>query len=267
VSGVPGVDGFDLVERVGEGRWGSTYGAVELASGQVVALKVADDPASRTRVNAAVSAALRRPADPDLAEPWASATTRDGRPCIVMELARESLFDSVVGLGPLQLNEIVRVALHVAGTLGRLHAAGVVHGDLRPTDLLLDELGRGRLSGAGFAGIAKTPFPVGPVFMAPEVAEGHPAGPPADVYGLAALLFFAISGTAPVGRQPGETELAFVLRHNSQPPPPVLRPDVPEQVAEVVAAALRIEPAERPRLDEVVAAVSRAARLFAPPAR
>jgi hypothetical protein len=215
-TAVPRVAGFELGRLIAHGATSEVWEAVREADGRRVAVKVArGDPES-------VGAAAR---EASLASAAASAHVvpveaclplDDGRLALVMPLLRGGDLAALVrARGHLSAGEVVTVLAPVAGALGRLHALGVVHGDVSPGNVLLDldgrpslaDLGLGRVVGEEPAAVWGTDG-----FVAPEVLLGADPSSAADVYGVGALGWFCLTGAAPgpPGLRPelGEVSLA-----------------------------------------------------------
>lgn len=189
----------------------------------------------------------------------------DGRPWIVMQLVRSrSLAEVIRQRGPLPVPEAARVGGAVLGALRAAHAAGVLHRDVKPENVLLAEDGRVVLTDFGIAavdaeaGLTATGNLVGtPAYMPPERLNGLPATPASDLWSLGAMLHTAVEGDAPYRRDSWAATVAAVLR---DPPEP---PRLAGPLTPVITGLLRRDPAARMGAHEV------AARLAAlePPAR
>lgn len=158
----------------------------------------------------------------------------EGRPLVVLEHVRgENLQERIERFAPLASAEIVTYALQIARALAYAHGHGVVHGNLRPGNVLLTEDREVKL--VDFGGGSYVAQLVGDPFAAPELREVDATVPPEpsdDVYALGALVFVALTEQAPqAGLDQGELQL--------------LRPDVSPRLAAIVAHALAIDPADR----------------------
>lgn len=178
----------------------------------------------------------------------------DGQPFIVMELVRGgTLADLLRQRGRLDVEEAVGIALGVLDALAVAHAAGIVHRDVKPGNVLLPDDGGVKLSDFGIAkaledatsGLTATGTVLGtPSYLAPELISGGSAGPAADVYSVGCVLFELLAGQPPYT---GESSVSVAYAHVHQPVPEVtaLRPEVPRDLATVVATAMRKHPGDR----------------------
>ncbi|MBR7839083.1 serine/threonine protein kinase [Actinospica durhamensis] len=167
---------------------------------------------------------------------------------LVMDLISGSdLRERLERRGPLAPAEAVSVCRDIADALAAAHARGVVHRDVKPENVLLDESGVARLTDFGIARLVDGPRRtratriVGtPDYLAPEVIEGCPPTPAVDVYALATVLFELLTGWSPFGGgHPG----AVLRRHVTEPAPRV--PGMPKGPADLLERCLAKSPAVR----------------------
>ena len=176
----------------------------------------------------------------------------DGRPWIVMELLPpRSLADVVREEGPLPAEAAARTGLRLLEALSAAHAAGVLHRDVKPANVLFDATGRAVLTDFGIASLAgeqsmtTTGTVVGsPGYVAPERALGRPPSPASDLWSLGVTLAAAVHGRSPFEK---DTPLATVVAAMQDP--------LPEAVATgplgpVIGRLLHKDPAQRPDVQE-----------------
>jgi hypothetical protein len=152
----------------------------------------------------------------------------------------------------LPLSQTLRIAAQIGGALDAAHAAGLVHRDVKPANILLDESGdHAYLSDFGLAkptssaGMTQTGFFLGTVdYAAPEQIEGRPLDGRADVYSLACVVFHCLAGQPPFVR---DSEFAVLDAHLRDPPPSLsaLRTDLPPGLDGVLVRALAKRPEDR----------------------
>jgi tRNA A-37 threonylcarbamoyl transferase component Bud32 len=254
----PGVElaGFRVDRLIAAGGMGAVYLAHDATLDRRVALKVvapalADDPRYRKRflAEARLAASLEHPA----IVPVYAAGESDDRLYLAMRFVDGG---SVAGLlearRMLPVDETLRLLGPVADALDAAHAAGLVHRDVKPGNILLDgehaflaDFGLAVSSRAGSLLSADALQISGTMgYVAPEQIEGDPAGPAADQYGLACVVFECLAGRPPF---PRDTELAVIYAHISEPPPSIaaLIPDLPRELDRVIARGLAKRPADR----------------------
>ncbi len=240
---------YRLLGRLGEGGMGVVYLAAD-AENRRVAVKVlrpqvAGDTTARRRLAREVET-MRRVHSPFVAE-VIDADVTGPVPYIVTRYVRGRTLEQVVeDRGPLRGLPLQRLACGLAGALAAVHAAGVVHRDLKPGNVMMvgDDpvvIDFGIAQAGDTTRLTETGMFVGtPGYLAPEVIEGKPGGQGADVHSWAATVAFAATGKPPYGT--GTYEVVFFrILHGS--------PDLgglPVPMYPLVAAALTREPGRRP---------------------
>ena len=178
----------------------------------------------------------------------------DGYLYIVMELVEgRSLANVLAEAGPLEPSQATAIAASVLAALGQAHAAGIVHRDVKPSNIMVSYGGTVKLLDFGIArrldDLAGEVTAAGeivgtPTYLAPEQIEGRPTSPATDVYAVGVVLFEMLAGVAPFN---GDSPVATALAHTTAPVPDVraLRPDVPDWLAVAIGKAMAKDPADR----------------------
>ena len=245
---------YRVLERLGEGGMGVVYLAADSEQRRVAvkALRpaVATDPNARRRLAREVET-MRRVRSPFVADVLDADVTCDP-PYIVTRYVSGQTLEEVVGRGgPLTGQALARVASGLAFALAAVHAAGVVHRDLKPGNVMI---ARGEPVVIDF-GIAQVPdstrltmtgmFMGTPGYLAPEVIEGKQSGPASDVHSWGATVAFAATGRPPFGT--GAFETIFYRIINGQAD----LDGFPAPLLSLVARALSRDPAGRPGAAEL----------------
>ena len=178
---------------------------------------------------------------------------------MAMERVKGALADRWAGtraIGP-----IVDMAVSLLRVLGHLHGMGVVHGDIKPANVLVDNVGRPRLLDLGIATLptdkART-FKGTLGFAAPEILKGSRPSPVSDIYGFGALLYRCLAGRSPFVA-PDPAALTYLPLVSLPAPPSSFRPDVPKALDRLVLGLLSRDPKRRPgSLDKIIAALEKA---------
>lgn len=241
---------YRLIERIDEGGAGEVWRARDERLDRDVAVKllgVEADPAFRERF----TDEARRAAG--IAHPNVVTVFDEGQDgpdaFMVMEHVRgRTLRDVVAERGALTPNEGARIVAQIADALDAAHAAGVIHCDVKPANVILDERGVAKLTDFGVARAARGPAEheliATPRYIAPERIEGKAPTPASDVYGLGLVAYELLAGEPPLAGADTED----LLRERLEAPAPSLRrarPGIGADIDVVVAKALARDPARR----------------------
>jgi len=194
----------------------------------------------------------------------------DGNALLVTELVDGATLAELNREGALSDREIGEIGADLCEALAHAHSRSVVHRDIKPQNVLVTEGGepRAKLMDFGVARLTDAVALTAPgdvvgtlAYMSPEQAEGDAAGPEADVYSLALMLYESWGGENPARRAtPAATARAIGGRLR---PLRRLRPDLPRELCETVDACLQTRPGRRPSLDELGEAVEDSLDLLA----
>ena len=260
---------YRLVERLGAGGNGEVYRAEDLRLGRSVAIKVlladSGDPHDGERLlrEARAASAIRHP---NVVTIHAIETAPSGTSFIVMEHVDGEPFSALLKRGPLDPGTLVDLGAQIAEGLAAAHAAGLVHRDVKPENVLLTRDGRVKVVDFGIAkdtGVRDTSLLatragtlVGtPYYMSPEQARGEPVDARGDLFALGVLLYEAATEKHPFA---GPTLLATLhaIAHVEPELPSALRSELPAELDAILMRALAKDPAARfQRATEMAAAL------------
>jgi beta-lactam-binding protein with PASTA domain/predicted Ser/Thr protein kinase len=264
-------DGRYRIERkLGAGGMANVYLAEDQELGRRVAIKILNDRhandeqfVERFRREAKNAAALSHPNIVSIYDRGEA----EGTYYIAMEyLDGRSLKELIVGRGPAPVNVAVEYARQILSALRFAHRHGIVHRDIKPHNVLVDNEGRVKVTDFGIARAGTSQMTeagsiVGTAqYLSPEQARGAPTDQRSDLYSLGIVLYELLTGEAPFE---GDTPVEIAMRHLSTvpEPPSSLRPDLPRALDLVVMRALAKDPEDRYQsAEEMDADLERVAR-------
>jgi eukaryotic-like serine/threonine-protein kinase len=252
---------YRLRRQLGQGAMGTVWEAYDEFLRRPVAVKEvllppgipdaeADELRERTLREARAIAALSHPNVVTLHD----VARENGEPFVVMEyMPAHSLAELLRTLGPLEAAAGAAIGVAVAAGLAAAHEMGITHRDVKPGNVLVGGTGQVKLTDFGIARnvsertMTRTGIMLGsPAYIAPEVAAGREVTPAADLWGLGATLFAVLEGHAPYDLDGSALQIIGAVIHGEVP-----RPSASGPLADVVAALMAKEPAERISLAEV----------------
>ncbi|MCX5361358.1 serine/threonine protein kinase [Streptomyces sp. NBC_00124] len=263
---------YRLLAKLGHGGMGTVWRAKDETVDREVAVKeprVPDHLPDRERANAfermrreaRAAARLDHPAVVNVHD----VAVVDGQPWIVMELVRGRSLGDALQEGTLGAREAARIGLEVLGALEAAHAAGILHRDVKPDNVLLGRHDRVVLTDFGIAQIEGETnltdtggFVGSPEYIAPERVLGQRPGPASDLWSLGVVLYAATEGVSPFRRSNTPATLQSVLNATPAAPASASGP-----LADVITGLLQKDPARRPNAAQVRALLETAAN---PPA-
>ncbi|SHJ00575.1 Serine/threonine protein kinase [Actinomyces denticolens] len=252
----PEVPGVRIVGIVGHGGFATVYEGVQLSMNRPVAVKVdsrsLDDERNRRRYMREVSATSRISSHPHVISLIDTGVLRDGRPFIVMELCPGGSLADLVERGPMPAPDAVALVEAAASALGAGHAAGILHRDVKPGNILLDAFGAPRLTDFGIASVARegqdptvTLECLTPDFAAPEAFAMAVPAPQGDVWSMGAVLYTMLTGHSPRRHTTGRSLSLPEIVEGLKNPIDLGDPRVPALLTPLLTQALDPDPARR----------------------
>lgn len=249
------IGGYQIIEVIGRGSMSTIYKAYEAAADRLLALKILHQEhthgpncVARFKQTAILQANLEHP----YILPVHAFGEQDGIHFLAMRyLSGGSLEEYIEQYGPLALGEACRLLIPIASALDYVHHRALVHRNVKPSRILLDEAGNAYLSGFSEATLAqqnpdpsRPPIFGTPVYMAPEMMDKGGLTHLIDVYSLGIVLYEMVTGRVPFE---ADTPMGVILKHLAEPPPPpsTLRPGLSEAVEQVIFKALEKDPEAR----------------------
>ena len=262
------VSHYRILEPLGEGGMGTVYLAEDTHLGRRVAIKFpslnSDSHDYRARF-LREARAVSELSHPCIATLFDYGETEEGRPFLVMELARGRPLTELMQNGELNLPRAVAIVIGVATALVEAHARGVVHRDIKPSNIMIDDNGQVKVLDFGLAKQLNKDSPGSsepeaqtllstetrsgvvlgtPAYLSPEQAVGGAVDGRSDLFALGTLLYEAISGRTPFAGS-SFIEIAANVLHVEPPPPSKFNSSVPRELDFIVAKSLAKKPDKR----------------------
>src|SRR5438270_9778589 len=248
-------DRYEMVKHIARGGMAQVYLARDVLLDRPVALKVLFPELSvdqsfveRFRREAKAAANLTHPNIVSIFD-WGQG---DNTYYIVMEYVDGPTLSSILRQGPLEPARAAAVAASVAAALDFAHRRGVIHRDVKPGNVLIDDRAQVKVADFGVAravGTAEDRTPTGSVmwsatYFSPEQAQGFPVDPRSDVYSLGVVLYEMVTGKPPFS---GDSPVSIAYKHVKEPPPlhSTVNPAVPQALEAVILKAMAKDPADR----------------------
>ena len=257
---IPGVDGLT---RLAEGTTSTLYRGHHTVLRRDVAVKLlgrrltGDDAAAYFRRDRDAVAALN--GHPNIVSMLDSGISADGQPYVVYDWRPRSLADRIAERGALPWAEAADLGVEIAAALTVAHRHGVLHGDVKPSDIRFAPQDTPQLGDFGLARFAGVPDPKVRsasrrlAHTAPEQIDGRKVDERADVYALASTLHEAITSWPPFERSGAGAATQVTDRILNESPPPLAPYGVPAAVEAVLVAAMAKDPGQRPATAEAFA--------------
>ncbi len=245
---------YRILEQIGLGGMATVYKAFQPGMDRLVALKIlpahyASTPrfVQRFEQEARIIAKLEH----RNIIPIYDFGSHDGTTYLAMRYLQAGTVKDILAQGTLSLADVARVIGDVAAALNYAHAQGIIHRDVKPSNILVDKQGNAYLTDFGIAKVLEATqeftgsAALGtPPYMAPEQTLGKPVTAQTDVYSLGVMLYEMVTGKPPFE---ADTPMATAIMHvhNPLPLPRTLKPDLPEAVELVILKALAKDPKHR----------------------
>ena len=262
---------YRLQDRLGEGGMGAVYLARDRerrpVAIKVLHSRVAVEPTARRRLAREVEA-MRRVRSPYVAEVLDADVDHKFPYIVTRYVPGQTLDETVRGQGPLAAPALERLASGLAQALVAIHAAGVVHRDLKPGNVMLHngnpvviDFGIAQ-TGDSSTRLTQTGMFMGtPGYLAPEVIEGQPSSAASDIHSWGATLAFAATGRAPFGSGSFENVFYRIVQGQADVD------GIPGPLGQLVSATLSRDPRRRPTADWLVAQTAHPGLAAGPPLR
>ncbi|MGW4497022.1 serine/threonine-protein kinase [Micromonospora sp. NPDC004336] len=252
---VPGLTDLHVFAR---GGYATIYKATQISVGREVAVKVEnrtlDSERDQARFLREARAAGRMSSHPHVVDLFDVGVTVDQHPYLIMELCDGSYAERMrtSPLGPAEARDL---GVKIADAIAHSHAAGVLHRDVKPANILFSHFNPAVLADFGLAVVAEMRDAsvalevLTPAYAPPEMFNHSPPSPAVDVYALCATLYAVMHGRPPRWHSERNPSLVTVLEMFHQPVPGL--PGVPEEMIDVLRVGMSNDPGERPSAVEL----------------
>lgn len=250
-----GIDGLRGAVLVGQGGFGAVYRAEQPALGRTVAVKILTAPGldhpTRERFERECVAVGALSGHPHIVTVHDSGINSWGRPFIVMDfMSRGSIADRVRSGGSMSWPEAVDSGVKICSAVATAHAAGILHRDIKPQNVLVSEYGEPKLGDFGISSIGAEQTSSGHLTASlehagPELLEGSPATVASDVFAVASTIFTMVAGEAPFTRGPEEPVQSLITRIVTGRVPDLRPRGIPGTLCNVLERALSKDPLAR----------------------
>jgi eukaryotic-like serine/threonine-protein kinase len=252
---------YEIAHLIGSGGMGDVYRARDLRLGRDLAIKFLHDDLARNTLQlhrfereARAASSLNHPSIITIYE----VGEYEGHPYIAMEFIEGQRLRDFLSTEPVSIERCLEMSVAIADGLAAAHARGIVHRDLKPENIMVTAERRIKILDFGLAKPADESLsPVDPNaatmpgvvlgtagYMAPEQAKGRAADFRSDQFSFGTILYEIFGGQSPFRRATSMETMAAILR-DAPPPLADRRPDVPEDIADIIDRCLRKDPAER----------------------
>lgn len=268
---------YRIISQLGEGGMGLVYVAEDTLLGRRVAVKI---PAHGSNAQTYHARFLREARSvsalnhPNIATLYDFGELPDGRPFLVMELINGQDLGELMRAGTLTIARAIELIEYVAAALGEAHRHGIIHRDVKPSNIMLNERGEVKVLDFGLAKLiedhpefaaldsdaqtlanmkTRSDVIVGtPLYLSPEQATGTPVDARSDLFALGALLYECVAGR-PAFNGANLIEIAAQVLHVDPPPPSHFNPRVPPELDRITLKTLAKKPEDRyQKADELI---------------
>ena len=245
---------YHIIGKLGEGGMGVVYKAKDVRLKRTVALKFLPPELTREAESkerfvreAQSAAALAHPNICTIHE----IDEEEGKSFIVMEHVEGQSLKEKIKSGPIELEEVLNIAIQAAEGLEAAHKKGIIHRDIKSGNIMITNEGQTIIMDFGLAKVAgeslitKEAKTMGTAaYMSPEQAKGEPVDHRTDIWSLGVVLYEMISGQLPFKGE-RETSMMYSIVHEEPKSLKALKPDIPDEIMKIIARTLEKKPEAR----------------------